>query len=244
MTRFKMKGVLITMALASLSLSVAAQNKVGTFSIKPMAGLNISSFGSSTYDIYKTRYGVSGGAEIEYGVKPWLGLSLGLAYSQQGAKIDGVISMYGTDEKGHVFASASEMKGKLKCDYLNLPLMANFYIPELKGFALKAGVQVGILTGDKIETQVKTAVQWALPSTGSFLPKDWPQDSFYSYSTSQTDVCKSVDFGIPVGLSYEYRNISLDARYYFGLTKVDKTDDPDNSRNRCLSITFGYRFHL
>lgn len=59
-----------------------------------------------------------------------------------------------------------------------------------------------------------------------------------------TDVCKSVDFGIPVGLSYEYKNIVLDARYYFGLTKIDNTVDPEDLRNRNFSITLGYRFYL
>ena len=61
---------------------------------------------------------------------------------------------------------------------------------------------------------------------------------------TQNDICKSVDFGIPVGLSYEYKNISLDARYYFGLTKIDKTENPDTAKNRYFSITLGYRFHL
>ena len=59
-----------------------------------------------------------------------------------------------------------------------------------------------------------------------------------------SDICKSVDFGIPVGLSYEYKNIMLDARYYFGLTKIDKTENPDTAKNRYLSITLGYRFGL
>ena len=66
----------------------------------------------------------------------------------------------------------------------------------------------------------------------------------YEENTTQTGVCKNLDFGIPVGLSYEFRNVSLNASYYFGMTKIDKTDDPDNSRNRYLSITLGYRFHL
>jgi hypothetical protein len=54
-----------------------------------------------------------------------------------------------------------------------------------------------------------------------------------------------LDFGIPIGFSYESRHIVLDARYYFGLTKID--DSPINRedvRNRCLSITLGYRLHL
>jgi len=39
-----------------VTVAATAQNKVGAFSIKPMAGLNTSNFGSPTYDIYKTRY--------------------------------------------------------------------------------------------------------------------------------------------------------------------------------------------
>ena len=33
---------------------------------------------------------------------------------------------------------------------------------------------------------------------------------------------------IPVGLSYEYMNVILDARYHIGLTKVNKTDAGDS----------------
>ena len=58
------------------------------------------------------------------------------------------------------------------------------------------------------------------------------------------DFCKTVDFGIPVGLSYEYKNVVLDARYYFGLTKIDKTENHEDCHNRYLSFTLGYRFHL
>ena len=61
---------------------------------------------------------------------------------------------------------------------------------------------------------------------------------------SKTDVCKSFDFGIPVGLSYEYKNITLDARYYFGLTRMDDAEEDPAARNLCLSITLGYKFKL
>lgn len=33
---------------------------------------------------------------------------------------------------------------------------------------------------------------------------------------------KTFDFSIPIGLSYEYKNIVIDGRYNFGLTKVSK----------------------
>ena len=63
-------------------------------------------------------------------------------------------------------------------------------------------------------------------------------------TTWRSDVLKSMDFGIPIGLSYEFKNIVLDARYYFGLRKIDNTEDEESIRNRCLTVTLGYRLHL
>ena len=45
---------------------------------------------------------------------------------------------------------------------------------------------------------------------------------------------------IPVGLSYEYKNIVLDARYNFGLIKVFKGLDL-TSRNSLITLTLGYK---
>ena len=55
-----------------------------------------------------------------------------------------------------------------------------------------------------------------------------------------TDV-KSFDFSIPVGLSYEYNNVVLDARYNWGLTKIADNSD---SKNSVFQITLGYKFDL
>jgi hypothetical protein len=123
--------------------------------------------------------------------------------------------------------------------------MANVYIPDIKGLALKAGVQVGILTSDKMTTDVMLTMINMDFNSGYFELNEAPQlNQLMTYNTNISDVCKSVDFGIPLGLSYEYKNIVLDARYYFGLTKIDKTDDPDSARNQYLSITLGYKFNL
>jgi hypothetical protein len=61
-----------------------AQDQKGKLSIKPMVGVNLSNFGNATIDMYQMKVGLTGGAELEYGINPWLGLSLGLMYSQQG----------------------------------------------------------------------------------------------------------------------------------------------------------------
>ena len=50
-----------------------------------------------------------------------------------------------------------------------------------------------------------------------------------------------VDLTIPVGLSYEFCNVVVDARYNWGLTKVIKEQ---KVRNSVFQFTVGYKFEL
>ena len=241
-----MKKQLLLMAFVCWTAGLMAQHQTGRLSIKPMAGVNLSGFSNATADIYGMKVGFTGGAELEYGANPWFGLSFGLIYSQQGAKIDGTIDGIVIDEYGDRWMTSTNMDGKLSCSYLNLPLMANVYIPSLKGLAIKAGFQLGILTSDKMTAEGMIVMQNMdyLASSSYQMNSGRRLNQLVGYNTDMSDVCHSIDFGIPMGLSYEYRNIVLDARYYFGLTKIDKTDNPDTARNQYFSITLGYKFHL
>ena len=234
------------MAIVCWTADLMAQNQTGKLSIKPMAGVNFSGFTNASTDIYRMKVGFTGGAELEYGINPILGLSFGLIYSQEGAKIDGSLEGTVIDENGDTWMTSTSMDGKLNCSYLNLPLLANFNIPAIKGLTYKVGFQVGILASDKMST--KGMIVMLNPnylSSSSYAINDGRKpNQVLGYNTEMSDVCKSIDFGLPIGLSYEYKNIVLDARYYFGLTKIDKTDNPDTARNQYLSITLGYKFHL
>ena len=53
---------------------------------------------------------------------------------------------------------------------------------------------------------------------------------------------RTFDFGIPVGLSYDFDRLRLECRYCFGL--YDTTKHDLNERNRSLQLTVGYRFTL
>lgn len=229
-----------------LPLAVSAQNPKDRFSVTPMAGINVTGFSGGIVDMYNYKVRMTAGAEVEYTVNDWLGLSLGAFYSQQGANIDWSTAMVIPDEQGVEYNTGIKMGGKLHCDYLNFPLLANIYIPQVKGLAIKIGMQMGVLVNDKIELEthmVAVPIDWS--DYGEFSLERYTNLNKQVFSGMEmTDVCKSIDFGIPVGLSYEYRNVTLNARYYFGLRKVDSTEDPDNARNRYLSFTLGYRFHL
>ena len=121
--------------------------------------------------------------------------------------------------------------------------MANFYIPQVRGLSIKAGVQVGFLVSDELSVDGKTAMAMYNHDATSLVPLPGGNDNVF-WRANTSDVCKSVDVGFPIGLSYEYKNVMLDARYYFGLTKIDKTADAEDCRNRCITVTLGYRFRL
>ena len=84
----------------------------------------------------------------------------------------------------------------------------------VKGLAVKAGIQPGFLVGAKHD------------------------------GNSFSDSCKKFDFAIPVGLSYEISNIVFDARYNIGLTKTEKGDNVEKSKNSVFQFTVGYKFGL
>ena len=227
------------------AVTTTAQNKVGEFSLKPMAGINVSDLSVDEDVNYKSKVGFTGGVEAEYGVTPWLGVSLGVMYSQQGAKFESTLEEYGVDDNGRKVAAMLNLKGKLKADYVNVPLLANFYV--WKGLAIKTGLQVGFLVNDKENGTVIMAGA-TVPDFDKITYEDIsnPSSNYFisGFGFEGSDICKSVVFGIPVGLSYEYKNITLDARYYFGLTRMDDVEDDAAAHNRCLSITLGYKFKL
>ena len=102
---------------------------------------------------------------------------------------------------------------------------------------------MGVLVNDKINLETHTVaihIDWGTPEYWRLMENShWPKEAFSK--AEMTDVCKSIDFGIPVGLSYEYKNIVLDARYNIGVVKFAEHLD---YRNRVFQITLGYKFRL
>ncbi len=105
-----------------------------------------------------------------------------------------------------------------KLDYVNVPIIANLYV--WKGLALKAGLQPGFKMSSKLE--------------GSYAG--------FGGSTDMDDV-KSIDLSVPVGISYDFGRLVLDARYNFGLTKIFDDSNLD-SKNLSFQLTLGYKFTL
>ena len=129
-----MKKLMMIAVMAIFAMTASAQNtnrEVGAFTLQPKVGLTIGSFSGEYVTVggkveNKKRVGFIAGLEGEIYATNWLGIALGLNYAQQGWKFNDV---------------------KCKYDYLNVPLVADFYVA--RGLALKTGVQLGFLMNAK-----------------------------------------------------------------------------------------------
>ncbi len=157
--------------------------------------------------------GFVAGVEGEYHFNKLVGLSFGVLYSQEGQKLKDYTAEY----KGYTCGITNE---KANLDYINIPILANFYVA--KGLAVKAGVQPGFKVSAKHKFDV-TALGFSESVEGDL-----------------EDV-NSVNFSIPVGISYEYANVCLDARYNIGVSHVWKDG---NSNSQVFQLTLGYKFKL
>lgn len=104
----------------------------------------------------------------------------------------------------------------LKLDYINVPILANVYV--VKGLAIKLGIQPGFNVRHKATATV----------------------SGVNVTTNLPGI-KSVDFSIPIGVSYEFNRFVIDGRYNLGVTKLI---DGADSKHSVFQFTFGYKFAL
>ena len=210
-----MKKLFFSAAVLMCSLTAFAQSKEGTFSIQPKAGINISNL--SNKDNVKVKVGFTAGAEAEYQLTKQLSLSAGALFSMQGAKSTTVFREVDNTTKE---IREVDIKNTMEFDYINVPILANYYIIE--GLAVKLGIQPGFnIVAKRKRTDGVDKVSENLKNLG-------------------VDVRK-VDISIPIGVSYEFNDFVVDARFNLGLTEVA---DLVKSKNRVFQITFGYQIDL
>ena len=183
-------------AVLTTSMAASAQNEVGKITIAPTVGINFSNM-SGDVEGNKMKIGPVFGAVAEYGLMEKLGVSAGVLYSMQGYK--GEHSAYGATDKWTT-----------KMDYLNVPILANYYV--VNGLAVKAGLQPAFLLSAKYDDE------------------------------DFKDKCKSFELSIPVGVSYEFSDFVIDARYNIPLTKVN--DGDGSMKNSVIQLTVGYKIGL
>ncbi len=161
------------------------------------------------------------------GSDPRVGFVVGAEAEYQATDLLSVTAGVLYSQQG-IKADAFGIKSTFKMDYINVPILANVYV--LPGFAVKVGLQPGFLVNDKVKvssggTSAEMGIKEALRNAGVDAS------------------VKSFDLAIPVGLSYEYKNVQLDARYNWSVTKAISAAG-ENTRNSVFQITLGYKFAL
>lgn len=190
------------MAIVSFS-SVNAQEI--NFGVK--AGLNLASLTGEELEDYDMLMSFHVGAVAEIGISEKFSFQPELLYSSQGAK-----------------AEQSGIKIKALLNYLNLPLMAKYYVAE--GFSVEAGPQIGYLLSAKFKAE----------GGGESETRD------------VKDELKSIDFGVNFGAGYKLENgLNFGARYNLGLSDInDSENDGESSGNKTkngvIQISVGYSF--
>lgn len=226
-----MKKLLIMAVVILSSANSFAQQPAGTFTLAPKVGMNIANLTDMDTQIFgfklssKPRIGLAAGVEAEYQISNLFSVSAGVMYSMQGVKFSENVTI--------PILGELSVKATGKLDYINIPIIANVYV--WKGLAVKLGIQPGFNIASKFDVKTNSNIA----NLDDFDIKEGIQ---------------SFDLSIPIGISYEYANIVLDARYNWGVTNVS-TDKSLNTiidqflhekkpKNSVFQITLGYKFAL
>ena len=210
-----MKKLLILAVLVAAAAAAQAQHEKGSLNIQPRVGMAIAN--TSHGDKWKP--GVAFGVELEQFITDKLSVAEGLAFINQGSKFKN----FPTDLSGSYSASMGKDMN-MNIYYIAIPVTASYYI--LPGLSIKAGLQPAFHIGESFKQDGnKLDTQAVLDNR--YVKKDAKLNSF--------------DLSIPVGLSYEFSNITLDARYNIGLTSAVKNY---SNHNKVFVFTLGYKFEL
>ena len=235
----------------------AQKRESGEWSIIPKVGVNLFKLADdkvwlsedgSKYVNSSYKLGFEGGVDIEYMVHDRIGLTVGAMYAMQNEK-------YNDFHKGEKKAGSENLyefskfeNMRVNFGFLNVPVKCNVYLTD--NFALKAGVQLGFMLSAKFKYNVVSGLYDKL-NPGNIIYYDADgnpaQEGSNVYLAEEIDVkdsYKHFDISIPVGFSYEYENVILEAQYRIGLSKLNLDGYADKLRSSVFSVTVGYRLGL
>ena len=227
-----MKRIAILIVLVTSTLVSMAQNKPGIWSVTPHVGVSFSSLlgGSGIYEITDnevaevkpyTLLGFIGGADVMYQASDVVGVSAGLSFVQAGCKFK--------DDKGK---NSVVYNRNLRMNYVAMPILIHSYL--LPGFSVKAGVEPTLLLGAKSHE-----VQQSFDVDREGKKSNFSEDEF---TIDIKKRMRKIGLSIPIGVSYEYKNVVLGALYHVGVFNIYK--EGNSARKRVIEMSVGYKFNL
>ena len=236
----KTAGILTAVLLfSSTFLSLRAQEK--PFSVEIRGGANFTKVHSSDLGVDgKAGYRVD--VVIDRSLSSYIFLRSGLTFSAKNSDLSA--GAFGDFNKDGLYDYAA-FESKVRARYLQLPLMIGskykFKDIQLNG-ALGGYLAYGIagnshtlLTlasniGPLASDDSNIGISMTTPSSLSFTEHD---------SRTFKEVYKRFDSGLAFSVGVEFKRLTLNGTYEFGLVNIGR--DGDNIKNRTISVSLGYR---
>ena len=266
-----MKKAMMICVLTLMAVGAFSQERQkGHWTITPRVGItmpfyhggyigfeeNIYGLSSVIYDKHMKTEGIIKrvtGIEAEYQFNPSFGLSAGTFYSEHDVEMPDQTNKFVISPEGNGYQEESYQFSnyRLNVAYLDIPVMANFHV--YKGLSLKAGLQLGLLLRAEAKENIHekryvgyTSISGTVGGPIEHIEGDYQyKDETYDDSFSMLSSYKRLKFSVPVGASYVFRNIELDARYVIGINNILKDKGHGKSvKESYLMLTVGYRFEL
>jgi hypothetical protein len=213
-----MKRTIRLAALAAVSATLVAAPLTAQTTLSARAGVSIATISGDELGDADSRTGLHVGAALTLPLSGAVGVQVGAAYTQKGATVD-----IDGDEPG---------SATLAVDYIEIPVLLSFGVPTQGSISPRFyfGPAVSFETSCEIQAE-------ALGMSASI-----------DCSAGEIDT-KSVTFGALAGAGIDIATsgnltITLDVAYNLGLTDIDDSPDPADSKNRALTILGGVSFPL
>lgn len=199
--------IFLLCSLSSFSQKQISNNKI-MFGVK--AGLNVSNLVQKSNSMDPLT-GLYFACVVEFKISDVFAIEPELGYSGQGADLKGYFSEFN-----------SNVNGRYRLEYFNIPVMAKYYF--WKGLCVEAGPQVGFL------------------SSASFVGDVEMDGQMQHVDANVKDSFKKTDFGVNLGLGYTTKQGGfLGARFNSGLTDVFKNNPNKPIMNSVLQFYLGYK---
>ncbi len=207
-----MKKLIFITAITIMSISAVKAQEIR---IGAKGGVNFSTFSGDDLGDIESRTGFHIGGLVEIPITEKFWVQPEVLYTAQGAEYT---------ESGSILGISYEDKISAKLDYIQLPVMAKFYVVE--GLAFEAGPQVSFLVSKKGEFERR--------SGGTTVMTEGDLNDI-----------SSIDVSLGGGVSYRLpMGVFFGARYNYGLTNVNDGDNADDQkiRNSVVQLSAGYSF--
>ena len=224
--------------LAAGAASAQSEHGWSRWSVTPKAGLTVATHVGDDAMESSSSLAWAAGVEATYRAAKLVSYDLGLHYTRDRVK-----------DCSRVHLSSWEYDltlddARLLTERIDMPLLVNLHV--LPGLALKAGVQPSLLLSAKMKYHMTgSMVDFSNLVGKAYLAEEVAKMPRMAVDEDTSEGMKSqmrnLDVSVPVGLSYEWRNIVVDARYHFGLSRIAKDQDV---HRRYVLLTLGYRFGL